>query len=432
MNLIKKIISFIIALSIALCSASIYAEPVSSSEPDVKSENVLLMDINSNRIIYEKNGGGRIAPGGFTKILTAIMAIEHVNDISETVTADSAAVNEYDFSLNNMGVLPGEKITVENLLYGMLLYDAGEAANALAVYVGETMDKFVLKMNAKAAELGCAATNFTNPSGMPDEKQYSSLSDIALIVNYAMANETFAKIVSTKAHTISPTNKYSNSRHLNNSNKFINSSSPYYNANVTGVKTSYVSNDDCGIAITYVNGGTSLLCLAASAKYRDGVNQANEDAKKLITYGTNYYTPHNIMNKDDILAEVRVTNGKEADRVLLVAPETLSVNLPKGFDESKLEIKIDSSKKAKAPIAKGDALGQVTVMYDGEKYASSILIADSTVSASPFKGVVNAITSFFTSWIFITAIILIIALFIVYTILINRVKRKKSYVSRFR
>lgn len=432
MNIIKRLFSLMIITTIILSSIYTFAE-TSSGEPDTESENVLLLDNNSGRIIYDKNGGGRIEPGGFTKILTAVIVLENVNDIKETVTADSKAVNAYDFSLNNMGVLPGEKMSVENLLYGMLMYDAGEAANALAVYVGESMDKFVEKMNAKAADLGCSATNFTNPSGMHDEQQYSSLADIAKIVNHAMSNQTFAQIVSTRTHTISPTNKYPSSRHLNNSNKFlVSKTSPYYNPSVTGVKTSYISNDDCGIAVTYVNGSTSLLCLIANAKYRNGVNQANEDTKKLIEYGTNYYVPHQVMNKDDIMAEVKITNGKEADRVLLIAPETMVINLPKGFDESKLEVKIDSQKKVKAPITKGDALGQVTVMYNGEKYATSILSADSTITSSPIKGIMNSITSFFTSWIFITSIIAIIVLFVVYTILLNRAKRKRSYVSRFR
>ena len=433
MRKFKRILAFAIATSVSICSLCAYADNEGSSEPDLRSSNVLLMDDTANRVIYERNGSGRIAPGGFAKVMTAILTIDSVNDINESVTANSNAVNAYDFNLNNMGVLPGETLSVKDLLYGMLIYDAGEAANALAVHVSQSMDNFVEKMNEEAKKLGCTATNFTNPSGMPDENQYSSLSDIALIINHAMENETFAKIVSTKSYTISPSNKYYEPRYLNNTNKFLVSpSSPYFDPCVTGAKTSYVSNSDCGIALTYVNGGTSLLCLVANAPYENGTNYANEDAKKLISYGTSYYVPHKIMSKDDIMAEVKVSNGKDADRVLLIAPETLTVNLPKDFDEKKLDVKIDTGKKTKAPIAKGDALGQVTVMYDGDKYATMILVADSAVNPSFIKGITNGIASFFTSWIFITAVTLIITLFVIYTILLNKAKRRRKYVSRFR
>ena len=433
MKSLKRILAFFIALSVCACYICAYADTETTAEPDIRSSNVLLMDATAKRIIYAKNSEGRIAPGGFAKVLTAVLVIDYVNSLDENVTANANAISAYDFNLNNMGVLPGETLTVRNLLYGMLMYDAGEAANALAVHVSGSMDKFVDKMNEKAKQIGCTATNFANPSGMPDDEQYTSLADVALIIDHAMQNETFAKIVATKSYTISPSNKYHEPRYLNNSNKFlVSSSSPYYNPYITGAKTSYMSNSDCGIALTYKNGGTSLICLVANAPYENGTNYANEDAKNLIAYGTSYYTPHKVLSKDDIMAEIKVSNGKEADRVLLIAPETLNVNLPKGFDEKKLEVNIETNKKAKAPIAKGDALGQVTVMYDGDKYASLILVADSSVSPSFIKGITNAITSFFTSWIFITSVILIISLFVLYTIMLNKAKRKRKYVSRFR
>lgn len=432
MRKLKRILSLIIATVICTCTLAVYADSSAPELSALKSGNVLLMDALSNRVLYEKNSSGKIAPGGFTKILTAIIVIENVNDINEVVTADSVAVNEYDFSYNNMGVLPYERMTVKDMLIGLMIYDAGEAANALAVHVSGSMETFVEKMNSTAASLGCKSSKFTNPSGIPDDGQYSTLKDIALIVNHAMKNTVFAEIAGTASHSIAPSNKYRETRHLNNTNKFVNAASPYYNEFVTGVKTSYVSNKDCGIAITYVNKNTSLLCLISNAPYENGVNYANEDAKNLISYGTDYYVAHKVMSKDDIMAEVKVPNGKEASRVLLVAPNDLIVNLPKGFSKEKLEVVIKSNEKVKAPIAKGDVLGQVTVMYNGEEYASTVLVADTSLKSSGAKAVINGIVSFFTSWIFITVIILIIVLFVVYTILLNKAKRKKSYVSRFR
>ena len=114
MKIIKKILSVLILIFVLLNYVAVFADTETvSDEPNTKSGNVLLMDNTAKRIIYDKNGGGRIAPGGFAKILTAIVVLENINDVSETVSADSKAVNAYDFSLNNMGVLPGENLSAE-------------------------------------------------------------------------------------------------------------------------------------------------------------------------------------------------------------------------------------------------------------------------------------------------------------------------------
>ena len=132
------------------------------------------------------------------------------------------------------------------------------------------------------------------------------------------------------------------------------------------------------------------------------------------------------------MAEVKVPNGKEDNKLLLVAPEELHINLPKGYDEEKLSKEIITDKKVKAPITKGDALGQLNIYYNGEKYGSTILVADQSISSAPIKGFFAAIGSIFTSWIFITLVVLIVGLFIFYTILVNRARRRRKYVSRFR
>ena len=360
--------------------------------------------------------------------------MDFVNSLDERVTANAKAVTTYDFSYNNMGVLPGETMTVNELLHGLLLYDAGEAANVLAVYCGDSIEKFVEKMNTTAQKIGCNSSHFTNPSGLPDSNQYTTLEDAAKIVEFAMGMENFAKIVATKSYSIAPTNKYHQTRYLNNTNKFVCNASTgaYFNKFVTGVKTSYVGDNDCGLAVTYRNGTTNLLCLTAGSPYTGGTNYANEDTVKLLEYGKQYHTPVKVTSKDEIMAEVKVPNGKEDNKLLLVAPEELHINLPKGYDEEKLEKEVVTDKKVKAPITKGDALGQLSIYYNGEKYGSTILVADQSISAAPIKGFFAAIGAIFTSWIFITLVILILALFIFYTILLNRAKRRRKYVSRFR
>lgn len=432
MKKMRRFVSLFMAVAVCLCTLCIYAEEANNTPGVLESGNAILVDSGTNRVLYEKNSNSKVTPGGIAQVLTAIIVLETVDNLDTIVTADAEAVNSFDFSRNNMGILSGEKLTVKNLLYCLLLADAGEAANVLGAHIAGSMDAFANMMNEKAASLGCISSNFVNPNGGPDSNQYTTLADASNIIKYAMENDTFRKIVSTKQYMIAPTNRYSKERHVNNANKFLSSISKYYNPEVTGVKTSYISNNDCGLALTYESSNTSLLCILANSPYRDGINYANEDAKKLINFGYNYFVSHKVVSKDEIFAQVKVPNGKQSNRVLLIAPDNLTINLPKGYDESKIELKVETPKKAKAPIAKGDALGQINVYYNGEKYSSIVLVSDTTLDSSAIKGFISAITSFFTSPIFITAILLIIALFIAYTVLINRAIRKRSYTSRFR
>ena len=125
--LMKKIVSLLQVISLLLCSTLVFAEELPSPSEGLRSNNILLMDRTSGRIIYEKDYQESINPGGFAKILTAAIAMDFVNSLDERVTANAKAVTTYDFSFNNMGVLPGESMTVTQLLYGLLLYASAPA-----------------------------------------------------------------------------------------------------------------------------------------------------------------------------------------------------------------------------------------------------------------------------------------------------------------
>ena len=430
----KKLVSFLMMLIIILTQFAVLADQPTQVPDNLRSNNILLVDWASGKVIYEKNSAQKIQPGGISKILTAAIIINNEETLEQNITADADAVNSYDFSLNNMGILAGENISIKNLLYGMLLYDAGEAANVLAVHHSKSKTAFADEMNEIAKQIGCENTYFTNPSGMPDEKQYTTLEDAAKIVKYAMKSKVFCDMVSTQSHTISPTNKYNQTRHLNNSNKFVMNlnDNQYYNKYVTGVKTSYISNSNCGLVITYQKESTKLLCMVMGAPYEGGVNYATSDCSKLIKYGINYFTPVKIASADEIFAEIKIKGGKEDDKVLLVAQSDFYVNLPKGYDESKIEKVIEKNKKNKAPVSEGDALGQLTVNYDGEKYGSMVLTADQTINYSAVKNLTQSIVGFFTSWIFILVVSLLIVAFLWYTVQLNKVKRRRKFKSRFR
>lgn len=415
---------FIIALAAAGLNINAYA---ANGEPDIKSKEALLVDLGSGKTLYKSNSDAKIAPGGFVKIMTAIVAIENMLDKNEAITAKADTLAGYDYSFGNMGILADETLTLKDLLYGMLLYDAGDAAEVIAEYSFESRSKFIKKMNEKAVALGALNTKFTNPTGYPDEKQYTTLDDMYIITKHAMSNDFFAEIVNTGMHEIQPTNKYRQTRYLPNSNKFITrySSDKYYTSKAKGVKTSYINDSKCGLILQYETNDIDLLCLVADSPYDGNLNYSYEDSRALIRYGTEFYTPVKVIKRGDILAEVELNNGKETDRILLEAPEDLFVNLPKGYDEKKLKIKVEKEKGIKAPITKGQALGVVHIMYSGEEYSSIVLTSPQAVRADNIKGFFKSIWKVISAPVLLVTLGILLIIFVWSTLIFNRKKQLK-------
>ena len=258
----KKVLSAAIAIILCFSTINIYAK---SDKPDIKSDKVLLVDNTSGKYLYNEDIDEKIQPGGFTKIMTAIIAIENMASEEEAVAAKSGTLEAYDYSFGNMGILAGETLTLKDLLYGMLLYDAGDAAEVIAEYSLGSREDFLKAMNKKAVEIGALNTKFTNPTGYLEKNQYSTLEDIYKITKYAMSLPIFATIADTGMYEIKPTNKYRETRYLPNSNKFITrySSDKYYMSKASGVKSSYIDDNNCGVILQYDDEKSSITCLVA-------------------------------------------------------------------------------------------------------------------------------------------------------------------------
>ena len=147
----KKIFSAIIIFSLifSIININVYAK---ANKPDVTSDKVMIVDNASGKYLYKKNIDKKTQPGGFTKIMTAIIAIENMSSEDESIVAKADTLASYDYSFGNMGILAGESLTLKDLLYGMLLYDAGDAAEVIADYSLNSREDFIKAMNKKAVE----------------------------------------------------------------------------------------------------------------------------------------------------------------------------------------------------------------------------------------------------------------------------------------
>lgn len=418
---------FFAALLIFLISVS-FLSSVSFAEtsPNLNSSKALLIDANAGKTLYQKGADEKIAPGGFTKIMTAIVAIEAMVSPDETVVADGNVLAAYDYSFGHMGILAGEILTLDNLIGGMLIYDAGDAAEVIASYSFDSREDFISKMNSKAVEIGALNTKFTNPTGFPDKKQYTTVEDLAKITRYAMELDYFKEVVNKRRYEMEPTNKYRQKRYLDNKNKFLSSvtTDKYFTIRAKGVKTSYIDDNNCGVILWYETEKMSMLTIVANAKFDGTTNYAYEDTKKLLNYGLDYYTSVKAVSKGDILAEVELVNAKGTDRILLEANEDIYVNLPKNYDEEKLKTSVILENNIKAPISKGKVLGSVTVVYDGEEYISTALTSPVEIEANNAKGFFVRIWRVITSPALLVTLGILLIIFVWSTFIFNR---KKTY-----
>ena len=198
--------------------------------PDVTAEGVVIVDILSNMIIYEKNANDKFHPASTTKIMTAMVALDHYQ------MDDILTVNRMETEGKTMGLISGERLTFESLLYGALVDSANDAAYTIAENYPGGVEKFVQVMNRKALSVHLDNTHFTNPIGFDEDQTYTTPLDLAKLAKIALGNKVIAKIVGTKAITVSDIN-FTNFHNLRNVNELLGKI-----AGVAGVKTGYTEN----------------------------------------------------------------------------------------------------------------------------------------------------------------------------------------------
>ena len=224
---VYKIFIILFIIMVLFSNLKVYA----TNELFVNAKAAIMVEKNTGKIIYEKDAHNQNYPASVTKILTAILTIENCN-LDDVVTVSKTAISNIPSGYVVAPLFAGEQITVKDLLYALMLKSANDAAYVLAEHVGGSTSGFSDMMNSKAEELGCENSHFVNPNGIHSPEHYTTAYDMYLIANYAMKNETFAKIVATYKYTLPATNKYTRSdRVMENTNNFINPTNSFFNYN---------------------------------------------------------------------------------------------------------------------------------------------------------------------------------------------------------
>ena len=447
----KRKILMTILLSVNILASLLtpaYAEPtvsdtentasqttVTDTSPAPHAEAAILLDMKSGKVLYSKNENEKMYPASITKIMTAILTLESGIDFSEVVTATEEAITPITNKHSHMGILVGENLTIENLIYGMMVYSANDAANVLAVRVGGSLDGFVQMMNDKAAELGATNTHFVNAHGFHDDNHYTTASDIATIAKYAMQNETFREIVKTDIYTMEATNKYNEARYLSSTNHLISRRRQvkYYYDKAIGIKTGYTDESGYCLASAAVDGETELLSVVLNChNIVDGESGLYSfiDSKSLLEYGFNNFKYITIASNGTVLADSSVYEAKDNIRVTLTPQNDICNILPVDIDMDEVKSETVLNEKICAPIKKGDILGSVTYTYQGEQIGTSSLVAVNDVEKDYIIAAIHTVIKTITHPVFI--VLLLIILYLRFTAKNRQKKRRKNRRSKLK
>lgn len=296
--------------------------------PKVMAETAIVMDMDTEEILYAKGIDEKRAPASTTKILTAMLAIEKVPFETQITFTDE--VNNIEAGSTHIGIKPGETLTMKDCAYAILLASANEVSSGVAEYIGTTVPAFVDMMNQRAKELGCTNTHFVNANGLYDENHYTTARDLAIIAKAAFQNETFREVVKTPYYIVPKTNITDEERWLNNHHKMILQGSEYYEGCLGG-KTGYTEKAGNTLVTYAERNGRKLVCALLA-----DVNVVAQytDTKALLDYSFDSFQRLDTTAvslspaKSDKLGKQLEEKG-----LLSTALETTSISVPKELTE---------------------------------------------------------------------------------------------------
>ncbi len=439
----KKVLIFLLSLIIFLSSCvplTCFAEY--NDQLDMRADIACMINMDNDEAIFNKNYYKKTAPASLTKIMTALLALENCEDLNAKVTITQSSIDSLAGTDSSVaGLLPGEIVTMYDLLNCLLVKSANEAAIAIAEYVGGTVPKFIEMMNKRAKELGCTNTNYMNVHGLDEEGHFTTAYDLYLICKQAMKNPTFEKIVGQTSYTMPKTNM-SEERILPATNFMINSNyHDCYLTYVTGIKTG--TTDDAGkcIITKASKNGYNYIAIIMGADTKDALpgetaeNIAFIECKKMIEWTFDNIRYKVVAQENDIITVVDVKYSWKTEKLELVPAEDVAALVPAGLDPSSVYIQpnTDVPDTLKAPIKKGEKVGSATVFYAGREIATTDLVASENVSRSLILALGGAIEAAWNSVIGKIIFILLVLLALGYAgFVIYNKKLKDNFVKKLK
>lgn len=318
--------------------------------PEVYAHAAIVMDMGSGAILYAKRPDEQHYPASITKLLTTLVALENA-ELTDKVTFSQASVDILNWDDANIGMRPGEEISMKDALHAVLLASANEVSYAVAESTGINRlnggyDTFITLMNDRAKELGCTGSNWVNPNGLHDDRHYTTAHDMALIASAVYQEEEFRNIMNTLEYRIPPTNLVGEERVFQQNHKMLWEENYYYYEYCTGGKTGYTDQSGTTL-VTMADNGTMQLAAVVLSDY--GVD-AYTDTRAMMDYVFSNFS------------RVPVADLEDSKEILNFKDENAYVVLPQGVEFSQLEKEI---------ISEGTVDGKVIYTYRGQSVGSA-------------------------------------------------------------
>ncbi|EGO63664.1 D-alanyl-D-alanine carboxypeptidase family protein [Acetonema longum] len=361
-----------IARNISLLSltAAVLIHSVSAAAPaipDVTAKSAILIEAATGKVLYNKDAETRRPPASTTKMMTLIVALEHGN-LDDMVTAsEKAAYTEG----STLWLREGEQLKMIDMLYGIMLISGNDATVAVAEHIAGSVEKFSKLMTEKAHLIGANNTNFINSSGLPDPNHYSTAHDLAKIAAYGYRNPLFSKIVGTSQVNI-PWPEREQDRELYNENKLV-----WLYEGGNGVKTGYTDAAGRCLVSGAKRNGIQLIAVVLDSE------RMWDDSIALLDYGFDQVKSQFFWHEGDILKNIRVSNGKQDYVNVAVKADVIAPVIIKG-GQTEYETVVDIPMHIAAPVAVGQKVGTVKVMYQDKEIASADLVSAENVEKKSF------------------------------------------------
>lgn len=431
----KRTLSYILTLTILIIS--LFCVPFSSNaatyEPDRKiyAEAYMLINLDdaSYPVVAQKNADEKLYPASLTKIVTTMVVLNNVKDLQAKTKMSQAA---FDATLGTgaqvAGISVGDEHTIDELLYLTMVYSACDACQILAEYVSGTSAAFVDAMNKYVESLGCKDTHFTNPDGLHDSNHYTTVRDMATITLAALKNSDFVKYSTTTDIKYGDLN-------LGHTNLMLHQGYlTYYYEYAQGIKTGSTKEAGYCVITKASKDGYNYLAVVLKSPQQKINGESYEtkcsfvDAKSLFEWAFDSLKYTTLVSKDEVIGEIAVEDGKDADSVQLIAKVDTNVIVPAALDKSAIIIEtVDKPEVLKAPVLKGQDVCKANVIYGDEVIATIDLVAADNIELSTFLKIINAVKTFLGTTAVKIACVAIVLFIIVYVFLVisNNKKKKK-------
>ncbi len=348
-----------------------------SKEPETYSRAVVVLDRATKTIIYGKNENDVRAMASTTKIMTALILIENA-DLSRTIEASQNAANTDG---SRLGLKTGDKITLNDLLYGLMLCSGNDAAVQIAETIGGSVEGFAEMMNKKAIELGLNNTRFTSPHGLDEDGHHTTAYELAILTDYALNNPIFAKVVNTKYYTVTINGK---SKDLSNTNELLG-----YLQGVNGVKTGFTNNAGRCLVSSTVRNNFNIITVVLGA---DTKKIRTRDSIKLIEYTYENFEQVDISQMINAEYEkwrptykININKGIKSEVQTKLGEQKYTMYPIKKEDKQNIKLEVNEINYMEAPLLENSKLGSINVLVNNKVIYSVDILSSEEVKKKDIK-----------------------------------------------